>query len=150
MYSDRLIFFGSVSSWRGITVNEKLLERRRELLKTRNYGVSLVDAVKNLSGKYHVSTRTIYYDWQHRKQWIEAVLDIQDPQAFFLELVANHKEIYRLAALEFLQADNSNARIGALRLLRDLNRDFEAMLVTKDLAERVETLEHESHERVRW
>ena len=122
-------------------MNLKLLERRRELLKTRNYGVSLADAVKDLSLKYQVSTQELYYDWQHRKNWIEEVLDIKDSRTFFLELVANHKEIYRLASLEYLKGDKSAAKIGALRLLRDLNRDFSELIVTRDLLARVERLE---------
>lgn len=52
-------------------MNLNLLERRRELLKTRNYGVSLADAVKDLAKKYNVSTRVLYSDWQNRKKWIE-------------------------------------------------------------------------------
>jgi len=97
-------------------MNENLLERRRELLKTRNYGISLGDTMKDLAGKYHVSTRALYYDWAKRTQWIEEVLDLKDPRAFLLELIANHEEIYRLASLEYLKADNSNAMIGTLRL----------------------------------
>ena len=125
-------------------MNLNLLEIRRELLKTRNYGISLVDAVKDLSSKYHVSSRSIYSDWQNRKNWIEDVLDIKDSGAFFLELVANHKEIYRLASMEFLQADNSNARIGSLRLLRDLNMDFLGMVVVRDNQKRLRMLEEKA------
>lgn len=76
--------------------------------------------------------------------WIGEVLDIVDGGPFFLELVASHREIYRLASMEFLQADNSNARIGALRLLRDLNRDFVEMVVTRDLEKRVGALEEKA------
>ena len=53
---------------------------------------------------------------------MEGFLDIEDGETFFLELVANHKEIYRLSSLEYLQADNSNARIRRIRLLRDLTK----------------------------
>ncbi len=44
-------------------MNTNILEKRQELLKTRNYGVSLVNAVKDLASKYHVSERALYYDW---------------------------------------------------------------------------------------
>jgi hypothetical protein len=118
-----------------------LLERRQKLLKMRSMGVSLAEAVKDLSERYDVSTRTVYYDWRNRKKWIEAVLGIEDPEAFFLDLVANHGEIYRLASLEYLKGDNSAARIGALRLLRDLNRDMGEMIITRDMFSRVERLE---------
>jgi hypothetical protein len=118
-----------------------LLERRQKLLKMRSMGVSLAEAVKDLAERFDVSTRAVYYDWRDRKKWIEVVLGIEDPETFFLDLVANHGELYRLASLEYLKGDNSAARIGALRLLRDLNRDMRELIVTQDLLSRVERLE---------
>ncbi len=133
----------SDSQGRG-ALNEKLLERRHEMLKAHIYGVPLADIVKDLAKKYDVSTSFLYRDWRNRKSWIKEVLDIADSGTFFFEVVANHKEIQHLTTVEFSQADNSNARIGALRLLRDLNMDFQEMVVTKDLVERVEALEEQA------
>jgi hypothetical protein len=119
----------------------KTIERRRELIKQRNLGVSLTDAVTILAQKYSVSTRCVYRDWQNRKAWLPALLGIRDPQAFFYDIVSQHQELKRFAALEYLKCKSENARIGALRLLRDLNLDFSELLVTRDVLERLDRLE---------
>lgn len=46
-----------------------------------------------------------------------------------------------MASLEFLQGDNSNARIGALRLMRDLDMDFLDMVIVRDNVKHLRALE---------
>jgi hypothetical protein len=84
----------------------------------------------------------VYQDWATRKQWLPLVLEIQDPEAFFYDILAQHREIYRLASLEYLKGDNSAARIGALRLLRDLNLDLIELMSLHDVMQRIEQLEN--------
>lgn len=122
-------------------MNADLIARRRDLVKDRAFGVSLHDAVERLSLKYQVTRSAIYKDWKRRRTWLSAIVGIDDPTAFFLELVAAHLEVKRLAMKEYLTGDNSAARIGALRLIRELNLDLNQMLVTHDLIARVERLE---------
>jgi hypothetical protein len=112
-----------------------------DLLKNRSFGLSLAETVQILAKKYDVSEKLIYYDWRTREKWMEGLLGIKDSKAFLYNLLANHKEIYRLTLKELFVGDNSAARIGALRLLRELNKDFHEMVVTKGLYERVEKLE---------
>lgn len=119
----------------------KVVERRQKLLSLHSRGLSLFEAVKQLSREYGVTARAVYYDWHTRKDWMEELLDLKDKDALLLDVVANHKEIYRLASLEFMRSQNEAVRIGALRLLRDLNLDFAEFLVTRSLVERVEKLE---------
>jgi hypothetical protein len=114
------------------------------MLKQRGMGVPLSDTVKNLSETYGVSRRAIYYDWQRRTAWMRALLEVGDPEQFALDVIAHHLEIRRFATLEYLKGDNSAARIGALRLIRNLNLDLNEMLVTQDLITRVEQLEEMS------
>ena len=111
------------------------------MLKLKSMGFPLGEVVKELAEKYQISTRSLYYDFKNRKTWMEALLGIDDPKAFFVDLLSNHQEIYRLTSLEFLKADNSNARIGALKLLRDLNKDFVELLFFQSLDKRVGKLE---------
>ena len=118
-----------------------IVERRRELLKLRSLGVSLPDAVKELASKFDVSARTIYSDWEKRKDWIGLFLDIGDPEAFSLDILSNHRQIYSFAVKEYLSADNSSARIGALRLLRDLNLDLNELVTLNGLLERGKPVE---------
>ena len=103
------------------------------MVKRRAVGISLVEVVKELATEYQVSQRALYHDWMIRKKWLKTLLEIGDPETFFLDLVSSHREIYRWASLEYLKGDNSNARIGALRLLRDLNKDFHEMIVPRHI-----------------
>ena len=118
-----------------------LLARRQEMLKLASTGFSLSHIVKELAPRYQVSERTIYRDWQIRDAWAEDLLEIADPKKFLVDIISTHKEIKRLAFLKFLTADNSSSAIGALRLLRDLNKDFIELLFLQSLDRRVGKLE---------
>jgi len=123
-----------------------LYKRRSKMLKLKAMGFSLVEVVNQLTLEHDVTASALYKDWRRRKEWQEQLLDIKDPEVFFLDLVANHREIYRFAVREYLQGDNSNARIGALRLLRELNKDFMEMIVTRDVLNRLDRLESQEYE----
>ena len=51
-----------------------------------------------------------------------------------------------LAELEYLRGDNSSARVGALRLIRELNRDFIELYFTPNLIKKLEQLESKMKE----
>ena len=72
---------------------------------------------------------------------MKTIMGLRDPETFFLDVTSSHMEIYKMTVVEYLRADNSNARVGALRLLRDLNRDLYNMNVTPDIMERLERIE---------
>lgn len=122
-------------------MNLSLFERRKEMLSKHSSGLSLSENVKELSLKYNITRRALYYDWKIRKHWLPVILGLEDSETVFYELLDQHRELKRLALKEYLQADNSNARVGALRLLRDLNLDFIELLAFNDLASRLESLE---------
>lgn len=117
-----------------------LLERRLEMTKLRNSGLPLSTTVKNLATKYEVTARAIYRDWSNRKIWLKTILELKDPETVFLDLLSRHSQIYKMAVLEHLRADNSNARVGALNLMRNINKDFVDMIVLRGLSEDVETI----------
>jgi hypothetical protein len=108
-------------------MNGNLLERRTKMLKLRAQAFPLSQVVKLLSGEYEVTTTAIYKDWRNRKTWQKQLLELGDLEQLCVDLYATHKEIYRMAVREYLSGDNSNARVGALRLMRDLNHDFITM-----------------------
>jgi hypothetical protein len=126
-------------------VKANLVQRRQTILTEKALGHNLCEIVSHLADTFNVSKRQLYRDWQHRNRWLDAIVGIGDPVAFFLELVAAHQEVKRLAVKEYLTGDNSAARIGALRLIRDLTLDLNKMLVTRDLLARVERLENQAH-----
>lgn len=123
---------------------EKLLERRQEMLRMKSTGLSLAKIIEDLSVKYEISVRGLYKDWAGRARWIKAILSMEDPEVFFLDVLATQKQIYNRAYMEYLKADNSNARIGALRLLRDLNKDLYEMVSLHDLIIRVDRIEEKT------
>jgi hypothetical protein len=119
----------------------KTVARRQELIKDRALGIPLYDCVQNLARKYHVSPRTVYHDWTIRRQWLPQVLEIEDPVTFAAELIASHKELQRFALKEYLQAQQENARIGALNLVRRINVDLHELMNVPHLMTRLERLE---------
>jgi hypothetical protein len=74
------------------------------------------------------------------------LLEIEDRDRLCLDILADHREISRLATHEYLHGDNSSARVGALRLRRDINKDLFYMLYVNELTERVEKLENKAQQ----
>lgn len=126
-------------------MKELIYSRRSEMVKQRSLGHPLHQVVKDLHVKYDVSIRTLYYDWKHRAKWLPIILDLKDIKTTLLELLATHRELKRYALMEYLSGDNTSAKVGALRLIRDLNLDFNELIVTRDILLRVEKLENKKH-----
>jgi hypothetical protein len=122
-------------------MNKKILERRRNLLNLRCNGVLLSEAVKSLSAKYGVSERQVYADWRCRSRWMSWFVDLGKGSDALRDVLARHESIYASASREYRSAQNDSARIGALRLMRDLDTDLVEFMVTGDLLSRVEALE---------
>jgi hypothetical protein len=108
-------------------VKGELLKRRSTMLKMTAEAYPLVDVVNQLSGEYDVSPQAIYKDWRKRGTWQTQLLDIGSLEQLCKDLYATHKEIYRMAMAAYRTATQDTAKIGALRLLRDINLDFAEM-----------------------
>jgi hypothetical protein len=102
-------------------MRQQVLERRVELLKMEGSGFSTIDIVKHLSQKYGVSERQLYYDYEKRKIWQTMIQQLADPEALMLKIINRYEQIYQKASFIQLQADNDNARIGALRTMLEAN-----------------------------
>jgi hypothetical protein len=94
------------------------------MVKKRSMGLSLQQVVKELHAEFKVSRSWLYSDWRNRDRWLPIILDLKDSKRTYWDCVAFHRQIRDWAVLQYLKADNSNAAIGALNLLRGLNHDF--------------------------
>ena len=122
-------------------MKQELLEKRSKMLELRAKGWNLKDIVSHLAREHECSKQNLYRDWTRRKQWMSKLLEIDDRDRLYLDILADHKEISRLATSEYLQGDNSSARVGALRLRRDINKDLFFMLYVNELTARMEKIE---------
>jgi hypothetical protein len=83
-------------------------------------GVEKPEIFRSLSVEYGVSYHAIYTDYKRRDTWQSDILDIKDSRTLALDLVALLNWLKRRGVLEVLSADNSNARIGAIRTVADI------------------------------
>ena len=99
-------------------------ERRADLLQQRVLGVELKDIVKALSAKYECSPKTIYQDWRLRRKWGPRLVGLEDGDSLTIDIVALLNWLKRRAVMEVLQGDNSAARIGAIKAVKDVAKDI--------------------------
>ena len=99
-------------------------ERRAELIQQRVLGVELRDIVKALSAKYRCSPKTIYQDWRLRRKWGPRLVGMEDGDSLTVDIVALLNWLKRRAVMEVMQGDNSAARIGAIKAVKDVARDI--------------------------
>jgi hypothetical protein len=93
------------------------VERRTELLKMEGLGFSESEIVKELTEKFQVATRTIYYDFQTRNKWQLS----SDAYKHYLKALNCLQQIYNRASLILItNTNNTNAQIGALRVMADI------------------------------
>jgi hypothetical protein len=104
-------------------MNQNLFNRRTEILGLVCKGVTIQALSKDLADKYAVSPRSIQNDWSRRQQWLPQIAKITDPTVLPI-LVQGLQEIIPNAWYEYKTADNSNARIGALRLAKEAYCDI--------------------------
>ena len=99
----------------------QVLERRLELLKLEGNGLSSPEMVKDLSIKYRVSERSIYYDLETKTLWQPV---FQETKNAYLKMINRHEQLYRKAMLIYVQAKSTRERIFAIHLMRAINKDM--------------------------
>lgn len=97
-------------------------------------GFSKNEILKQLTSKYGISDRMLYYDYQRRKSWQPLIQELADPQKLILKIINRFEQIYQRAAFIHLSADNDNARIGALRTMIEANSKLAETVVLRDIA----------------
>lgn len=106
------------------TLNRNLLTRRIELVKrmVRGFSVHAVaeDLIKHNPLFQNVSINTIVSDWTRRKIWLHLVIR-PDDDTILDETIGSIREAAAAAWIVYGKADNSNAKVGALRAVLEAN-----------------------------
>ena len=75
--------------------------------------------------KYGCVKSTIYHDFATKPVWQPLVLEVKNA---LLTIVNRHEQLYRKAALKYMQAENNAQKIAAISLLKTINLDAFEML----------------------
>ena len=108
--------------------------------------------VGQLAGKYGVSERCLWSDWQRRGKWVPVVFGLEK-FAGFGEMVEQKLNAVQKAAWSiYLKASNDNARVGALRTVLEALEVHGNIVQTKEVIERLDRLEEvaEKQQKRRW
>ncbi|TFH22127.1 hypothetical protein E4G67_04805 [Candidatus Bathyarchaeota archaeon] len=106
-------------------MQQQTLERRLELLKDEGYGYFRKEIVERLSVKYGCAKSTIYHDFATKPVWQPLVMEVKNA---LLTIVNRHEQLYRKAALTYMQSENNAQKIAAISLLKTINLDAFEML----------------------
>lgn len=91
--------------------------RRRDLMMETSTGKPLKEVIPLLAQRYEVEENTLYADWANRESWLGDLIqfDANLPKRYFVELDATKEKAW----FQYYTADNSNAKVGALRVVKD-------------------------------
>lgn len=103
-------------------MKKELLERRETMLRYMVKGLPLKTVIDKMTEDIESTIdkfkkqNTLRRDWANRNKWIDNIIRINDP-SFLNELIAGMDEAMKQCWVEFADADNSNAKVGALRTI---------------------------------
>jgi transcriptional antiterminator len=100
-------------------------------------GFSKTEVVKELSVKAHVSERTIYNDFENRMSW----QPINEAKYELYRIINLYNQIYRKAAYKYLSSQNESVQLGALKVMLEIAKQLNEVLVVPELMNRLEHLE---------
>ena len=97
--------------------------------------------VGQLAGKYGVSERCLWSDWQRRAKWVPLLLNLEKYGGFAEMVEQKLNAVQKAAWSVYLKASNDNARVGALRTVLDALEIHGSIVQTKEVIERLDRLE---------
>ena len=122
-------------------MNLKLLKRRAEMLDAVSTGLHPSAVVGQLAGKYGVSERCLWSDWERRGKWVPLLLSLEKYGGFAEMVEQKLNAVQKAAWSVYLKASNDNARVGALRTVLDALEIHGSIVQTKEVIERLDRLE---------
>lgn len=97
----------------------------------REYGrsYSLRNAVKLTATEYECNEASLYVDWSRRKVWLKEICDFKNAGVRIRELILDQDRIMGSINELMENADNSNCKLGALKLAVDTRFKMIAVLL---------------------
>ena len=96
-------------------------ERRLKLLQLEGNGLVKSEIVKELTQNFDVSRQTCYNDFGNRDSWQPKISEMQHASQ---KILNRHDQLYRKAALQYIQAETVSQRLNAINQMRTINRDL--------------------------
>ena len=118
--------------------------RRLDLLKLEGMGFNQSEIVKQLSEKYRCSERTVYYDFENRRDWQPSLQQLDDHQSILLKTVNRYEQIYRQASVRLLTGTQEATQLGALNIMLKANSKVWETAVLPELLNRLKDLEEKA------
>lgn len=101
-----------------------MFERRLEMFRLHLHGIKPTRIIRQMleDKAITVSEPTLWRDWQTRNEWMPVITKITKGAGDLpvAETIGALMEARRLAFNTYLRADNPNARVGALRIIKEL------------------------------
>ena len=119
-------------------------ERRLELLKMEGNGFNQAEIVKHLSQKFQCCDRTVYRDFEKREEWQPALQHMEDQGRTLMKILNRYEQVYRHAGFMLLQASHENAKLGALKIMLESNKQLCETAVIPGLLGRLKLLEEKA------
>lgn len=120
------------------------VERRLELLKMEGLGFSQAEIVKELSQKHECSDRTVYYDFECRKDWQPILQQLTGHETILMKIINRYEQIYRQASVKLLTATQEIVQIGALNVMLKVNEKVCEAAVLPEVLSRLRELEEKA------
>ena len=103
--------------------------------------------IGQLAGKYQVSERCLWSDWERRAQWVPVLLGLEKYAGFCETIEQKLNAAQKAAWSVYMGASNDNARVGALRAVLESLEIHGSLVQTKELLERLCELEDVAKEK---
>ena len=117
----------------------KLRERRTKMLTLKAQGVGISKIVEDFSQEYGLHRQTLWKDWRLREQWVQDVINLDEP-SLLNELLQGLKQVIPNAWYEYKTNPNPSVKLGALRLAKETYLDIIQVLQSIGKLERMPTV----------
>ena len=111
------------------------------MLKMEGNGFNQVEIVQHLSEKFQCSARTVYRDFEKREEWQPFLQHLDDHGRVLMKILNRYEQVYRHAGFLLLQASHENAKLGALKIMLEANKQLCETAVMPELLCRLKDLE---------